>query len=46
MCKIYIYINTTTMKNKTALIIVDLNNDFMPGGALGVDGGLEVVPLR
>lgn len=33
------------MKNKTALIIVDLNNDFMPGGALGVAGGHEVMPL-
>lgn len=36
--------NATT-KNKTALIIVDLNNDFMPGGALGVAGGHEVVPI-
>lgn len=33
------------MKNKTALIIVDLNNDFMPGGALGVAGGHAVVPI-
>ena len=33
------------MKTKTALIIVDLNNDFMPGGALGVPGGHEVVPV-
>lgn len=33
------------MEAKTALIIVDLNNDFMPGGALGVTGGHEVVPL-
>lgn len=28
-----------------ALIIVDLQNDFLPGGALGVAGGDEIVPL-
>jgi len=28
-----------------ALIIVDLQNDFLPGGALAVPGGDEVVPL-
>lgn len=28
-----------------ALIIVDLQNDFMPGGALGVDDGFAVVPI-
>ena len=33
------------MKEKTALIVVDLNNDFMPGGALGVEEADEVVPL-
>lgn len=30
---------------KRALILVDLQNDFMPGGALSVPGGNEVVPL-
>lgn len=30
---------------KRALLIVDLQNDFMPGGALGVKGGDEIVPL-
>lgn len=30
---------------KRALIIVDVQNDFMPGGALGVSGGDEVVPI-
>lgn len=29
----------------TALIIVDLQNDFCPGGALAVSGGDEIVPL-
>lgn len=28
-----------------ALIIVDVQNDFLPGGALGVPGGDEVVPV-
>jgi nicotinamidase/pyrazinamidase len=27
-----------------ALLVVDMQNDFMPGGALGVDGGNEIVP--
>lgn len=30
---------------KRALIIVDLNNDFMPGGALAVKGAEEVLPV-
>jgi nicotinamidase/pyrazinamidase len=28
-----------------ALILVDLQNDFLPGGALAVPGGDEVIPL-
>lgn len=28
-----------------ALILVDIQNDFMPGGPLGVPGGDEVVPI-
>ncbi len=28
-----------------ALILVDLQNDFLPGGALAVPGGGEVIPL-
>jgi nicotinamidase/pyrazinamidase len=28
----------------SALIVVDLQNDFCPGGALGVPGGDEIVP--
>jgi nicotinamidase/pyrazinamidase len=28
-----------------ALILVDIQNDFLPGGALAVPGGEEVVPL-
>lgn len=31
------------MKSRTALIIVDLSNDFMPGGALAVKGAEEVL---
>jgi nicotinamidase/pyrazinamidase len=29
----------------TALLIIDLQNDFCPGGALAVEGGDEIVPL-
>jgi len=29
----------------TALIVIDLQNDFCPGGALAVTGGDEIVPL-
>lgn len=28
-----------------ALLIVDLQNDFLPGGALGVKGGDEIIPI-
>ena len=28
-----------------ALIVVDMQNDFMPGGPLGVPGGRDVIPL-
>jgi nicotinamidase/pyrazinamidase len=34
----------TTPSNHTALIVVDVQNDFCPGGALAVGGGHEVVP--
>lgn len=30
---------------KTALLIVDIQNDFLPGGALAAPGGDEIVPL-
>lgn len=30
---------------KNALLLVDLQYDFMPGGALGVAGGDQIVPL-
>jgi len=32
-------------KEKKALIIVDVQNDFCPGGALAVPAGDEVVPV-
>ena len=28
-----------------ALLIVDVQNDFMPGGALGVKEGDQIVPI-
>ncbi len=33
------------MAGKSALLIVDIENDFMPGGALGVTDGDRVVPV-
>ena len=33
------------MQEKEALVIVDVQNDFCPGGALAVTNGDEVVPL-
>lgn len=30
---------------KTALLIVDIQNDFLPGGSLAVTGGDDVIPL-
>lgn len=32
-------------KNKNALLIVDIQNDFCPGGALAVKGGDAVIPV-
>lgn len=32
------------MNKKSALVIVDLQNDFCPGGTLGVAGGDEIIP--
>ena len=31
--------------NKTALIIVDMQNDFCEGGSLAVGGSLDVIPI-
>ncbi|MFO0733116.1 MAG: isochorismatase family protein [Nitrospiraceae bacterium] len=28
-----------------ALIVVDVQNDFLPGGALGISGGDRIVPI-
>jgi len=33
------------MKIKKALLVVDVQNDFLPGGALGVPGGDIIVPV-
>lgn len=32
------------MKAKKALLVVDLQNDFLPGGALGIKGGDKIIP--
>lgn len=34
-----------TRQSDTLLLIVDVQNDFMPGGALAVPGGEEIVPV-
>ena len=34
-----------TLTPNDALIIADLQNDFLPGGALGIAGGHEIVPV-
>jgi nicotinamidase/pyrazinamidase len=34
-----------TIASNSTLIVVDLQNDFCPGGALAVPGGNEIVPL-
>lgn len=31
------------MKAKSALIVVDVQNDFLPGGPLGIDGGDTII---
>ncbi|MDD5166537.1 MAG: bifunctional nicotinamidase/pyrazinamidase [Candidatus Omnitrophica bacterium] len=33
------------MKSKKALLVVDVQNDFCPGGALGVPAGHKIVPV-
>lgn len=37
--------NRMTPESDAALIVVDVQNDFCPGGALGVDDGDGVVPV-
>jgi nicotinamidase/pyrazinamidase len=36
---------TPAPTGRDVLLVVDLQNDFLPGGALGVPGGDEIVPL-
>jgi len=33
------------MKNRKALLVVDVQNDFCPGGALGVPQGDKIIPV-
>ncbi len=33
------------MKLKKALLVVDIQNDFCPGGALGIKGGDKIIPV-
>lgn len=34
-----------TAKPGDALLVADIQNDFLPGGALGVKGGDEIIPI-
>src|ERR1700747_3341027 len=34
-----------SIDSQDVLLVIDLQADFMPGGALAVDGGDEIVPL-
>lgn len=33
------------LKAHDALVIADIQNDFLPGGALGISGGDEIIPV-
>jgi nicotinamidase/pyrazinamidase len=35
----------TSLKPDDALLIADIQNDFLPGGALGISGGDEIIPV-
>ncbi len=37
--------STILVRKGDALSVTDMQNDFLPGGALGVSGGDEVIPL-
>ncbi len=34
-----------SLKHADALLIADVQNDFLPGGALGISGGDEILPV-
>jgi len=34
-----------TIQNGDALLIIDMQNDFLPGGSLAVSGGEQVIPV-
>ncbi len=36
---------TYTLTNSDALLVTDIQNDFLPGGALPVEGGDEIIPV-
>ena len=35
----------TSLSAHDALLVVDIQNDFLPGGALGVSGGDDIIPI-
>ena len=36
--------DSITLSDEDALIVVDVQNDFLPGGSLAITGGDDVVP--
>lgn len=34
-----------SLDSKKALLVVDVQNDFCPGGALGIHGGHKIIPI-
>ena len=39
------YIVITSAAPKTALLIIDVQNCFLPGGSLAVAGGEQIIPV-
>jgi nicotinamidase/pyrazinamidase len=40
-----IYTEEMSLQTGDALLVVDVQNDFLPGGSLAVPGGDEVIPV-
>jgi nicotinamidase/pyrazinamidase len=38
-------VHMSSLKSKKALLVVDVQNDFCPGGALGIHGGHTIIPI-
>ena len=45
LCKQSVQNETHEIDDKTALLVIDVQNCFLKGGSLAVDGGNEIIPL-